>query len=145
MLLGYAVFALAESYLPQTIQIAQESRDTGKGYGLFRLREREVVTTLLSYPADYVIYTDNVHQLYYFSDRYAYLFPIDFDAATQLQVDPEGFGRSVKDIQDRLAAGQKIMFVFFFAQEVDEQFIAENFPQMQLIVRGEDGYLYASE
>ncbi len=145
VLFGLVGFSLAEDYLPQTISLADESRDSGKGYALFRLKEREVVQTLLSYPDDYVIYTDNVHQLYYFSQRLGYLFPIDFDAATQQEIATEDFVRSLSNIQGRLESGQAVMFVFFFAEEVDETFIAENFPQMQLVVGGDDGYLYVSQ
>lgn len=145
VLFGLVGFSLAESYLPETVNLAQESRDSGKGYALFRLQEREVVQTLLSFPDDYVVYTDNVHQLYYFSQRLGYLFPIDFDAATQQEIATEDFIRSLSNIQGRLESGQAVMFVFFFAEEVDETFIAQNFPQMQLVVGGDDGYLYVSE
>jgi hypothetical protein len=48
-------------------------------------------------------------------------------------------------IQDRLAAGQKIVFLFFFWEDLDTELIAKNFPEMELIVGGEGGYLYASE
>jgi hypothetical protein len=145
VLFGLVGFSLAEDYLPETVNLAQESRDSGKGYALFRLQERDVVQTLRSFPDDYVVYTDNVHQLYYFSQRLGYLFPIDFDAATQQEIPTEDFLRSLSNIQGRLESGQAVMFVFFFAEEVDETFIAENFPQMQLVVAGDDGYLYVSE
>jgi hypothetical protein len=145
VLFGLVGFSLAEDYFPETVNLAQESRDSGKGYALFRLQERDVVQTLLSYPDDYVIYTDNVHQLYYFSQRLGYLFPIDFDAATQQEIATEDFIRSLSNIQGRLESGQAVMFVFFFAEELDETFITENFPQMQLAVGGADGYLYVSQ
>jgi hypothetical protein len=103
-----------------------------------------VVLRLAAYPDDYLIYTDNVHQLYYFSGRLAYLFPIAFDTATQ-QETGEGYALSLKAIQDRIAGGEKVMFVFFFWEDLDTALIAEYFPQMELIVGGEEGFLYVSE
>src|SRR3990172_1889965 len=141
---GLLVFTMAESYAETTLVLATESHDRGKGYALAELAEREVLHSLAGYPEDYVIYTDNVHQLYYFSGRLAYLFPVALDTATQLTTG-EDFARSLEDIQQRLAEGQKIMFVFFFWEDLDTALIAEYFPQMHLVVGGDEGYLYVSE
>jgi hypothetical protein len=144
ILFGLAAYTLAESHAADTWALANESRERGKGYALADLAEREVVLRLAAYPDDYLIYTDNVHQLYYFSGRLAYLFPIAFDTATQ-QETGEGYALSLKAIQDRIAGGEKVMFVFFFWEDLDTALIAEYFPQMELIVGGEEGFLYVSE
>jgi len=144
ILFGLAIYTLAESHAADTLALAVESRERGKGYALADLARRQVVLRLVEYPDDYLIYTDNVHQLYYFSGRLAYLFPIAFDTATQQQTG-EGYALSLAAIQDRLAEGQKIIFVFFFWEDLDTMLIEEYFPQMQLIVGGEEGYLYVSE
>ena len=143
VLFGLLVYTLAESYAADTLSLAIESRERGKGYALAELAEREVVQRLADYPDDYLIYTDNVHQLYYFSGRLAYLFPISFDTATQQEIG-EGYAASLEAIQHRLADGEKIMFVFFFWEDLDIALIEEYFPQMQMIVGGEQGYLYVS-
>ncbi len=143
ILFGLAAYTLAESHAADTWALASESRGRGKGYAMADLAKREVVVRLAEYPDDYLIYTDNVHQLYYFSGRLAYLFPIAFDTATQ-QETGEGYGLSLKAIQDRIADGQKVMFVFFFWEDLDTALIEEYFPQMQLIVGGEEGFLYVS-
>jgi len=144
VLFGFVVYAQAEDYAADTLALASESRERGRGYALADLDEREVLLRLAEYPADILIYTDNVHQLYFFSGRLAYLFPIGFDTATQLEIGEE-YVQSLSGIQDRLAAGQKIAFLFFFWEDLDTELIAENFPQMELIVDGEGGYLYATE
>lgn len=144
VLFGFVVYTLAEDYTGGTLALAGESRERGKGYALADLDEREVLLRLAEYPADTLIYTDNVHQLYYFSGRLAYLFPIGFDTATQLEIGEE-YIQSLRAIQDRLAAGQRIVFLFFFWEDLDTELIAEYFPQVELIVGGEGGYLYASE
>jgi hypothetical protein len=143
VLFGFVIYTLGEDFTGGTLALASESRERGKGYALANLGEREVLLRLAAYPADTLIYTDNVHQLYYFSGRLAYLFPTGFDSATQLEIG-EGYFQSLGVIQDRLAAGQKIVFLFFFWEDLDTELIAENFPQMELIVGGEGGYLYAS-
>jgi hypothetical protein len=141
---GVLLFTLAESYAANTWALAGESHDRGKGYALADLAERAVVEKLAEHPDNYLIYTDNVHQLYYFSGKLAYLFPIAFDTATQEEIG-EGYALTLKAIQDRIAAGEKIMFVFFFWEDLDTDLIAEYFPQMQMVVGGEEGYLYVSD
>ena len=138
------IFTLADGYAAKTLALATESRERGKGYALTQLAERDVVQAFLRYPDDYLIYTDNVHQLYYFSGRLAYLFPVALDSATQLEIG-EGYSLTLQDIQHRLNERQKVMFVFFFADEVNPALVAELFPQMVQIVGGEQGYLYINQ
>lgn len=144
VLSGIVMFTQAESYLSDTRDLAIESHDRGKGYALAELAERELVTKLASYPDEYLIYTDNVHQLYYFSGRLAYLFPVAFDTATQLEIGEE-YDLSLADIQNRLAGGQKVMFVFFFPEDVDTSLIMQYFPSMQMVVGEESGYIFISK
>lgn len=112
-------------------RLLQQVHDTGSGYGAILLTESELVEQLRHLPANYVIFTDSIERLYFYTQRYSFAIQ-EFDQNT------------VSFIRENESKSNGVILAFFRNTPELIVSVVTNLPEMKTYYKAGDGLIYIS-